>query len=87
MKIHESNRYQRAFKVFVRRSKKKAEILKKTLTFLKENPRYPGLHTEKLKNSNVWTCRLDQDNRLFFMWQDQKVILIDVGRHDKYRQY
>lgn len=88
MKISESSRYQQAFKVFVKGDRKKAEALKKTLTLLKHNPRHPGLHSEKLKNSELWTVRIDRGNRLFFIWKDKSVIvLVDVGKHDKYKKY
>lgn len=88
MKIHESSYYQKNFRVFVRKNRKRAEALKKTLTFLKHDPRHPSLHTEKLKNSEFWTVRIDKGNRIFFIWKDKNiVILIDVGKHDKYKKY
>ncbi|MEK7573815.1 MAG: plasmid stabilization protein [Patescibacteria group bacterium] len=60
----------------------------KTLSILAKNPKHPSLKLEKLKGSRVWTIRIDKGNRIFLFWVDLRTaLLIDIGKHDKYRKY
>lgn len=88
MQIQLSASYYRALKSFVKNNKKNAENIKKALKLLKENQHHPSLNLEKLRGSKIWTIRIDKSNRIFFFWGDSRVIiLIDIGKHDKYRKY
>lgn len=59
----------------------------KAFRFFQTNPHHPSLHTEKLKNSIVWSIRVDQGNRLFFIWNDDQSVatFFFLGPHDSYR--
>jgi mRNA-degrading endonuclease RelE of RelBE toxin-antitoxin system len=60
----------------------------KAISLFVKNPEHPGLNLEKLKGSEYWTIRIDKGNRIFFYWiNESTVILIDIGKHDKYRKY
>ena len=88
MQIKLSASYYRALKSFVKNNKRNAENIKKTLKILKENPHHPSLNLEKLSGSKIWTVRIDKSNRIFFFWVDGKTaLLIDIGKHDRYRRY
>ena len=60
----------------------------KTINKFVHNPIHPSLHLEKLGGTKLWTIRIDRGNRIFFTWVDEKkALLIDIGKHDKYRKY
>lgn len=60
----------------------------KAITLFLGNPKHPSLNLEKIKGSEYWTIRIDKGNRIFFYWiNESTVIFIDIGKHDKYRQY
>lgn len=88
MQIRLSAGYYRALKKFVKNNKENAENVKKALKLFKENSNHPSLNLEKLRGSKVWTIRIDKGNRIFFSKVNEyTIILIDVGKHDKYRKY
>lgn len=88
MQIKLSVGYYRSLKSFVKNNKRNAESIKKTLKLLREQPHHPSLNLEKMGGSQVWTVRIDRGNRIFFFRVDPKTaLLIDVGKHDKYRKY
>jgi hypothetical protein len=66
VKINLTSKYKRELKRFVNRSKQRAQEVKNALNLLVQNPKHPGLHTEKLGGSDIWTIRLSEGNRLFF---------------------
>lgn len=60
----------------------------KTISLFVVNPKHTSLNLEKLKGSKVWTIRIDKSNRIFFYWiDDSTALFIDIGKHDKYRNY
>ncbi len=88
MQIKLSASYYRALKGFVKNNKRNADNIKKALRLLKENPHHPSLNLEKLTGSKIWTIRIDRGNRIFFFRVDSRMaLLIDIGKHDKYRKY
>ena len=88
MQIKLSASYYRALKNFVKNNKRNAHNIKKALKLLKENPHHPSLNLEKLKGRHVWTIRIDKANRIFLSWiEKDTVLLLDIGKHDKYRKY
>lgn len=88
MQIKLSAGYYRALKSFVKNNKRNADNVKEALRLLKENPYYSSLNLEKLSGSKIWTVRIDRGNRIFFFRVDSKTaLLIDIGKHDKYRKY
>lgn len=55
----------------------------KTVAMLQENPRHPGLRTKKIKGkSNILECRVNQDIRILWKYQDNIIILLLVGHHN-----
>ncbi|MDO8452776.1 MAG: plasmid stabilization protein [bacterium] len=88
MDIATSIGYLRSLRKFVRNNKENASKTKKALQNFKENPSHPSLNIEKLGGTDLWTIRLDKGNRIFFTKEDSKTImLINIGKHDKYRKY
>lgn len=54
----------------------------KTITQLREDPRHPGLHTEKVRSRpGVFAARIDGGNRLTFRWEDGTIVLMNHCNH------
>lgn len=83
-----SNNFLDSRKKYLKGNPVKVEKVIKALTFFVNNPRHPSLNTEKLANSSVWTMRIDKGDRIFFAWKDDNTaLLLDIGKHDKYRKF
>ncbi len=88
MTIGRSKRFNTEYKKFVKHNNKRAESIIKAIDLFVNDPEHPGLNVEKLKASNIWTLRLSEGNRLFFLWVNEKnILLVYVGKHDKYKNY
>lgn len=86
--LHKTSRYERERNKFVRNNTTRAKALVKALNKFAHDPTYPSLKLEKLGGTKLWTIRIDRSNRIFFSWIDEKTaLLIDIGKHDKYRLY
>ena len=81
------SRYSSAYRTFTKRNKQRAWAIDEALRLFVRNPNHPSLHLEKLRSSEVWTIRIDQGNRLFFIWSNSgdTAIFFFVGPHDAYR--
>jgi len=86
-KVSFHKRFLSIYHKFSKRSQKRFLAIDRALRLFAHNPRHPSLHTEKLSGSNVWSIRIDQNNRLFFIWSDDNdtAIFFSVGPHDSYR--
>lgn len=83
-----TTQYQKQLSKFVKNNNQRAEALIKTLDLFAQNPAHPSLNLEKLVNNTTWTVRIDKGNRIFFRWIDASTaLLLDIGKHDKYRKY
>lgn len=88
MQIQLSANFLRSLRKFIKGSIQNKENYTKAISRFKNDPNYPSLNLEKLKNSKVWTIRIDKGNRIFFTRTDESTALfIDIGKHDKYRRY
>lgn len=86
--LHFSKKYQSEVKKYIKGNRKNFDAVKKTLYLFVQNQAHPSLHVEKLKGSACWTIRLNSGDRIFFLWIDKtSVLFVDIGPHDKYRQY
>lgn len=83
-----SKHYLRSKRKYIYHNAVRARILNKTLAYFVDKPNHPSLNLEKLGSTKVWSIRLTQGDRIFFTWDDDKTaVLIDIGKHDKYRRY
>lgn len=56
----------------------------KQLQFLADNPRYPSLHTKRIRGTtNIWEARLDLHYRMTFEMSSDTIVLRIVGHHDE----
>ncbi len=76
-------------KKYLKNNPKRLAEYKKAIALFLSSPIHPGLNIEKLKNTKgVYTIRLNKGDRIFFIWKEKNTgILIDIGKHDKYRKY
>ncbi len=81
-------RFESARIKFVRRNKKLSQHVQDVLICFAKNPQHPSLHLEKLAGTPYWSVRIDQGNRLFFVWSDtgDTAIFFLVGPHDMYKR-
>lgn len=83
-----SQQFIRERKKFTKKSVQRVNSVDKCLKLFTHNPQHPSLRIEKLVGTDIWTIRVDIANRIFFIWQNtSRALLLDIGRHDKYRQY
>jgi len=88
IELTQAKSFIKAYRKFVKKNPQLAKDLLAVLQRFRVDIHHPSLNTEKLKHSNIWSIRIDLKNRIFFVWvDDYAVLLIDVGPHDKYRQY
>ena len=74
---------------FLRELAKLSEVEKDgvfhTLDILKLTPRYPSLRTKKYRNCNETSVNMDI--RILWRFDDQKIVLLNVGHHDILRKH
>jgi plasmid maintenance system killer protein len=88
IKTEYSSRYLSERKKFLKNNVIALQKTIKAIEIFVQNPNHPSLHLEKLQGTNIWTIRIDQSNRIFFNWiNEEKVLFIDIGKHDKYSRY
>lgn len=88
IKIIRSPHLNRNLKKYVKKNTDRAEAVLSALNTFRHNPNNPGLNTEKLVNSEIWSMRINRGDRIFLVWIDKKtVLLVDIGPHDKYKNY
>ena len=62
--------------------------IQKTIEQLKENPKHSGLRTHQINDPDfgkVWSSWVHGDLRIFWQYEDDKIIilLLDIGSHDE----
>jgi mRNA-degrading endonuclease RelE of RelBE toxin-antitoxin system len=88
IKVEVTKKFRRELQKFIANNQIRVQLVSSTLKTYLNNPKHPALYTEKLKGSKMWTMRISKSSRIFFTWIDQSTaLLIDIGPHDKYRQY
>lgn len=86
--LEETRKYQKELRKFIKNNPQLLPKIIKALELFMTNPYHPGLNTEKLSGTDMWTIRVDRGNRIYFTWAKKNIaILVDIGTHDKYRLY
>lgn len=87
--IEYSPQFKTTRKKYTKNSRNRFEDFKKAIKRFQSDPFYPGLHIEKIKSThNVYTVRLNISDRIFFIWKNEiTALIVDIGKHDKYRKY
>lgn len=89
IKIEYSSHFISERKKYVKNNLRRFNEYDKIVNLFIVNPVHPSLNLEKLKNAKgVWTIRLNKSDRIFFVWKNNNtVVFVAAGKHDKYRKY
>jgi mRNA-degrading endonuclease RelE of RelBE toxin-antitoxin system len=81
MRIRITERFRRAFAEL---EDADADRVEKALRQLTEDPRHPGLRVKKIQGAErIWEARVSRSLRLTFEFQDDWIVLRNVGAHDR----
>ena len=70
--------------VYGRLSTADKRSVRKAITLLGSNPRYPGLHVKKIEgHRSIWEARPSDRLRMTFEMMGDTITLRNVGEHDK----
>jgi len=82
-KIYLSATFRKSIKKF---DSVRQKLIVKKIEFLKNDPDHPSLRTEKLDGER-WASSVSMGIRLIWELYKDTINVIDVGKHDIYRQY
>jgi len=85
--LYATDAFLKSFEMF---SPKRQEIILSKIDLLAENPDHPSLRTEKLYKGTKKRTRassISMDIRLIWELENNTIKLLDVGKHDIYREY
>lgn len=86
-KIYTNSHFDRELKRYIKKDNKNQSLIKLVLIRLLHNFKHPSLNTEKLKGKGLYTVRITKGDRLWFkVLDDDSILLLDIGKHDKYRR-
>jgi mRNA-degrading endonuclease RelE of RelBE toxin-antitoxin system len=58
-------------------------IIRKALTLLGDNPKYPSLRVKKMAGKkNIWEARTSRRLRMTFEMAGENIVMRNVGAHD-----
>lgn len=81
MKFVRTTRFKEAYR---RLTKEEQDLVKKALTNMGKDLRYPGLRVKKIQGTwDIWEARASRSLRMTFQLEDDLIILRNVGAHDK----
>lgn len=67
---------------YINKSSDEKNKIDKTLSLLCENPKYPSLHTHRVrKTKRVWECYIDKAYRITFEYGDNCMICRNNCKH------
>lgn len=89
LRIEYSNHFIDERKKYIKNNLRRFDDYDRVANLFISNPVHPSLNLEKLQNAKgIYTIRLNRGDRIFFTWKDEDTVLfIAIGKHDKYRKY
>jgi mRNA-degrading endonuclease RelE of RelBE toxin-antitoxin system len=76
-----TEQFERAYEKLTKAEKRS---VRKALTLLGNNPKYPGLRVKKMEGRrNIWEARPSKRLRMTFEMAGEIIIMRNVGEHDK----
>jgi mRNA-degrading endonuclease RelE of RelBE toxin-antitoxin system len=71
-------------KAYEKLSSTDKKSVRKALTLLGDNPRYPGLRVKKMESmQNIWEARPSKRLRMTFEMVGENIFVRNVGDHDR----
>ena len=80
MDVYFTKRFERAFAEL---TKAERQIVRKAITLLGDNPRYPSLHVKKMEGRDIWEARPSSRLRMTFKMSGEVISMRNLGEHDK----
>jgi mRNA-degrading endonuclease YafQ of YafQ-DinJ toxin-antitoxin module len=72
----------------IQKNKQLSKRINKSLTFLRQNPKHPGLRTHQINDPDygkIWSSWVHGDLRIFWKYEGEVIVilLLDIGSHDE----
>lgn len=85
MRIIFSFSYLRNLRRYLKKNPHQLINIKDKITLFKTSPNHPSLKLHKLKGKKreVWSIKIHEDLRILFVYFDEKIIFVDIGKHDE----
>lgn len=84
MKIDITSHVKRKYHKLVKKDRNISDKIDATIARFKENPKHPSLRLHKLAGgkNQAWSISVTDDIRLIFLYGEEGIIVIDIGKHD-----
>ena len=85
MNIFLAPSFVRAYKRVIQRDPQSVQKIKEKIQLFKDNFHNPSLKLHKLIGgfSETWSFSVDHDLRILFIYSEDGVIFVDVGKHEE----
>ena len=84
MRIVRTNRFKNSYQKLVKSNRKLEKQITKTVILFSQNQNHPSLRLHKLRSSNYWSISVNMSIRIVFVYEENVVLLLDIGDHSIY---
>jgi mRNA-degrading endonuclease YafQ of YafQ-DinJ toxin-antitoxin module len=86
--LRKSNKFIQKSEKLIQKNPNLIKRINKTLTFLRDNPKHPGLRTHQINDPDygkIWSSWVHGDLRIFWKYEGELIVilLLDIGSHDE----
>ena len=86
--LRKSNKFIHKSEKLIQKNPDLIKRIDKALTFLRDNPKHPGLRTHQINDSDygkIWSSLVHGDLRIFWKYEGEVIVilLLDIGSHDE----
>lgn len=85
MNIHLSSNFLRNYRRLLRKNPQIKARVTERLSLFNNNPSHPSLRLHKLRGKMVtdWSIAIASDLRLIFIYIEDGILLVDIGKHEE----
>lgn len=85
MTIHLSKNFLRNYKKLLKKNPQLKVRITEKLSLIQDNPNHPSLHLHKLQGKMItdWSIAISQDLRVIFIYVEEGILLVDIGKHEE----
>ena len=86
--LRKSNKFIHKSEKLIQKNPDLIKRIDKALTFLRDNPKHPGLRTHQINDPDygkIWSSWAHEDLRIFWKYEGEVIVilLLDIGSHDE----
>ena len=86
--LRKSNKFIHKSEKLIQKNPDLIKRIDKALTFLRDNPKHPGLRTHQINDPDygkIWSSWVHGDLRIFWKYEGEVIVvlLLDIGSHDE----